>query len=110
MEPGYFRTGFLNPGALIKSEKRIAAYENTPVGEMLRALDATDGKQIGDVVKGSKIVVDVLTKSGVAEGKEIPVRVALGSDSPPTIRQKMKDTEKLLDEWDSVTMDTDHVD
>ena len=29
---------------------------------------------------GAKAIVDVLTKSGVAERREIPVRLALGSD------------------------------
>ena len=79
-------------------------------GETRRGLDEHDGKQAGDVVKGSEILFDILTKSGVAEGKEIPIRIALGSDSPPTIREKMKSTEKLLDEWDAITMTTDHDD
>ncbi|KAJ4294132.1 hypothetical protein N0V90_007822 [Kalmusia sp. IMI 367209] len=109
-EPGYFRTGFLNPGAAIQSAKRLDVYEQSAAGEVRRALGATDGKQKGDVVKGSKILVDILTSSGIAEGKKVPIRVALGSDSPPTIRDKMKETEELLDEWDKVTMDTDHAD
>ncbi|KAL1606465.1 hypothetical protein SLS60_003869 [Paraconiothyrium brasiliense] len=107
-EPGYFRTGFLNPGAAIQSKERIQAYEESAVGETRRALNQTDGKQMGDVVKGCRVLADVLTKSGVAEGKEVPVRVALGSDSPPTIREKIRQTEKLLDEWEGVTMATDH--
>jgi hypothetical protein len=50
----------------------------------------------------------VLTMTGVAEGKEVPVRLALGSDSPPTIRGKIRETEKLLDKWEGVSMVTDH--
>ncbi|PVI05590.1 NAD(P)-binding protein [Periconia macrospinosa] len=110
IEPGYFRTGFLNAGAKVVSEKRIAAYDETAVGEVRKTLDLVDNKQPGDVVKGCKIIVDILTKTGVAEGKEVPVRVALGSDSPPYIRNKLKETEALLNEWDAITTTTDHVD
>ncbi|KAF2795115.1 NAD(P)-binding protein [Melanomma pulvis-pyrius CBS 109.77] len=107
-EPGYFRTGFLNPGTKIVSEKRIKAYDDTAVGHVRGLLDQVDNNQPGDVIKGSKVLVDILTHSGAAEGKEIPIRVALGSDSPPAIREKMKTTEELLKEWDSITTKTDH--
>ena len=60
------------------------------------------------MIKGSKVIVDILTHSGLAEGKDIPVRVALGSDSPPYIRAKMQRTEALLQEWDAITTNTDH--
>lgn len=110
IEPGYFRTGFLNAGAKVSSEKRLREYDETAVGETRNLLDATNNKQCGDVVKGCKVIVDVLTKSGVAEGREVPVRVALGSDSPPAIRQKMTETEQVLSEWEAATTNTDHVD
>jgi NAD(P)-dependent dehydrogenase (short-subunit alcohol dehydrogenase family) len=108
IEPGYFRTGFLNAGTQIKSEKRIKEYDETAVGKVRAKLDKTDNNQPGDVVKGSKVIIDVLTKSGAAEGKEVPVRVALGSDCSIGIREKIADTIKLLDEWDPITTKTDH--
>ena len=37
VEPGYFRTGFLNPGAAIQSKNRIEAYENTAAGKSMSA-------------------------------------------------------------------------
>jgi NAD(P)-dependent dehydrogenase (short-subunit alcohol dehydrogenase family) len=108
VEPGYFRTGFLNAGAQTSSEKTIKAYTDTAVGQTRERLNETDNKQIGDVVKGCKILVDILTHTGVAEGKDVPVRVALGSDSPPSIRAKLQSTEALLKEWDAITTNTDH--
>lgn len=110
VEPGYFRTGFLNAGAQISSKTRLQAYDETIVGATRKRLDETDNKQPGDVVKGCKILIDILTHSGVAEGKDIPERVALGSDSPVTIRDKMAQTESLLQEWDGITNNTDHDD
>ncbi|KAF2270071.1 NAD(P)-binding protein [Lojkania enalia] len=108
IEPGYFRTGFLNAGARVESKQHIQAYDDSLVGQLRQQLVKTDNQQRGDVVKGAKVCVDILTHSGLAEGKDIPQRVALGSDSPPTIRGKMKDTEELLAEWDSITTNTDH--
>jgi short-subunit dehydrogenase len=108
VEPGYFRTGFLNPTAKIESEKRIKAYDESAVGMIRKILGETDSKQPGDVVKGAKVVVDVLMREGLAKGKEVPVRIALGSDSPVAIREKLASTEVLLKEWEGVTTATDH--
>lgn len=108
IEPGYFRTGFLNAGAQIKSEKRIKDYDETDVGKVRASLDKVNNNQPGDVVKGSKIIVDILTQSGSADGKEVPMRIALGLDCSTGIRQKIEGTVKLLDEWDPITTRTDH--
>lgn len=66
--------------------------------------------QPGDVIKGCKVILDILTQTGVAEGKNIPMRVALGSDSSPFIRNKCTETIALLDEWDAITTKTNHDD
>ncbi|KAL6907119.1 hypothetical protein GGI43DRAFT_252970 [Trichoderma evansii] len=110
IEPGYFRTGFLNPGALVSSKVRIDAYddENTPSGKTRRALKATDGNQLGDVKKGAEVVVDMLSGTGVASGREFPVRVVLGSDAENAIRGKFESTNKILEEWQDVLRSTDH--
>jgi NAD(P)-dependent dehydrogenase (short-subunit alcohol dehydrogenase family) len=106
VEPGYFRTGFLSGDARIMSKKTIKEYGETAAGEARGVMKAGHNTQQGDVVKGCKIIVDVMTKAG---GKDVPVRVALGSDSPGAIRGKIEETEKLLGEWEGVTADTDHV-
>ncbi|KJZ75458.1 hypothetical protein HIM_05154 [Hirsutella minnesotensis 3608] len=110
IEPGYFRTGFLNPGRKVTAKARIDAYEdiNTPSGQARKGLDATDGNQLGDVKKGCKIIVDVLTETGVGANKELPVRIVLGSDCEQTIRNKCTSTIKLLDEWKGVAQSSDH--
>ena len=109
IEPGYFRTGFLNAGTQMKSEKRIKEYDETTVGAIRARLDEVDDNQPGDVVKGAKVIVDILTMSGVAEGKKVPIRVALGADCSKGIREKVEDTINLLEEWDPITTKTDHV-
>lgn len=108
VEPGYFRTGFLNDNAQISSAARLDVYDKTKVGQIRAGMSYMNGKQIGDVAKGSKVVVDILTHTGLAEGKDVPMRIAVGSDAPAAIRGKLQATEALLGEWDAITTDTDH--
>jgi NAD(P)-dependent dehydrogenase (short-subunit alcohol dehydrogenase family) len=108
IEPGYFRTGFLNPGAQIKSKQVIEDYDKTVVGDTKRLLEKVDNNQPGDAEKGSKVIVDVLTKTGVGEGKEIPIRLVLGSDCQNSIREKLDETKTLLDEWKDISNSTDY--
>lgn len=110
IEPGYFRTGFLNPGARVLSELRLPAYEDkdTATGKTRSALDATDANQPGDVVKGSKVTVDILTGTGVGEGKDLPVRIVLGPDCDKYIRNKISSTLDILEEWKEVINSTNH--
>jgi NAD(P)-dependent dehydrogenase (short-subunit alcohol dehydrogenase family) len=108
VEPGYFRTGFLNDNAQISSAARLKVYDETKVGDIRAGMGYMNGKQIGDVAKGSKVVVDILTHTGLAEGKDVPMRIAVGSDAPAAIRGKLQATEALLGEWDSITTNTDH--
>lgn len=112
VEPGYFRTNFLSPNARSLSKLRLDAYEDesTPTGKMRKALEVTGGKQPGDVKKGCKVIVDMLTRSGVAEGRELPVRIVLGKDCDGIIRKEIADTVRLLDEWRDVSTSTDHDD
>lgn len=116
IEPGYFRTGFLNTGAAgdagsvhrVRSARTMAAYEGTAVGERRRALDAVDNHQAGDVAKAARVIVDVFTRSGVAEGRDIPGRLVLGSDTVALVRRKAAEILKQLDEWEAVAKSTDY--
>ncbi|KAI1147195.1 NAD(P)-binding protein [Nemania diffusa] len=111
VEPGYFRTGFLNGGGgNRKSASNLleAEYKGTSVEGARNALNLYNNNQPGDVVKGSKVIVDVLTGSGVAAGKQFPMRVILGRDCMNGIRDKIAATEKLMKEWEDVIVSTDH--
>lgn len=110
IEPGYFRTGFLNPGARVNAQGRIEAYndETTPTGKLRKVLSFVDGNQPGDVKKGAKVITDVLTSTGVAEGSVLPVRTVLGSDCEQVIRNKVSSTIALLDDWKTIARSTDY--
>ncbi len=107
IEPGYFRSNFLNPGNRLVAKGHIAEYEGTASRKTAAGLDGYNNNQPGDIVKGAKTMVEVLTQSGVGEGKEVPFRLVLGSDAYGAITGKCEDTVKLLDEWKEVTVSTD---
>ncbi|KAK5048478.1 hypothetical protein LTR84_005568 [Exophiala bonariae] len=106
VEPGYFRSSFLNPGNKISRDTSnvIEDYEGTAVRRGEELLVNADNKQKGDPKKGVKVMIDVLTG---ATGKEVPMRLALGSDAYVVIRGKCEATIKLLDDWKDITTPTD---
>ncbi|KAG8413165.1 hypothetical protein J3459_015730 [Metarhizium acridum] len=110
VEPGYFRTSFLNAGVMVNAQKRIEVYndETTPTGQTRKNLLVIDNNQPGDVVKGCKVIVDMLTGTGIAHGKDLPVRVVLGPDCERVIRDKCSQSLEILDEWKDVIRSTDH--
>ena len=67
-------------------------------------MDWYNGKQPGDIKKGAKVIVDVLTE---ANGKEVPTRLVIGQDSWNRIREKCESTLKLLDEQKEISFSTD---
>ncbi|CAK7207989.1 hypothetical protein SEUCBS139899_010823 [Sporothrix eucalyptigena] len=112
IEPGYFRTELLNSGTgvqrKITTAQTLDVYINTPVEAVRNSLVAADNNQLGDVTKAARVIVDVLTRSGVAKGRSIPTRLVLGSDCVDKIRELMAETEKSIKEWEAVSRSTDH--
>lgn len=107
VEPGYFRSNFLNPGNRKKDNSRISDYDGTTARKVAALMDEYDNKQPGDVDKGVKVVVDVLTRKN---GRDIPLRLPLGRDCYAGLKQKCEQTLKLLDDWKDIITSTDHDD
>lgn len=103
VEPGYFYTGFLDQGRKVVAEKELECYADT-AGKTRMHLEEVHGKQVGDVDKGSKVVVGILLREG---GQEVPVRIPLGSDAVGVIGGKCMDTLGLLGDWEGVVRGTD---
>ncbi|CAK7215002.1 hypothetical protein SBRCBS47491_002341 [Sporothrix bragantina] len=114
IEPGYFRTELLNPGAgagtsrLLTPKTRLAVYDNTPASQVRANLAVANDAQIGDVVKAARIIVDVMTRTGVANGRKAPTHLVLGADCVDTARKTWADREASLKEWEAVSRSTDH--
>ncbi|KAF3479450.1 short-chain oxidoreductase [Arthroderma uncinatum] len=110
LEPGDFRSNLLAAGHRFAALYPIPDYDNTPTRAAIEESNSLDHKQPGDLVKGSKIIVDVLTQTGCAAGRRIPVRVALGAEACDVLKDKCKDTLALLEEWKDIVSDTNHDD
>jgi NAD(P)-dependent dehydrogenase (short-subunit alcohol dehydrogenase family) len=61
VEPGYFRTGFLNAGARVFTEQRIKDYDESAVGQVREFLNKADNNQPGNLELGVKVIVDVFS-------------------------------------------------
>lgn len=70
VEPGGFRTNFLS--AFVKSAHGLHPdYRDGAVDEVLQKFEAWNGKQPGDPVKGSKVIVDVVDAGCVVGGEKV---------------------------------------
>lgn len=106
IEPGYFRTNFLSDGHKSRAAQEIIDYEPA-LKNTMTALSTYDGAQPGDPAKGAQIIVEVLTKSGRCQGRQLPPRLALGNDAVQYIAGVMDTSRKHLDEWKDLTSTTD---
>lgn len=90
----------------MQAQKRIGDYD----GEARVRFDEVDGKQKGDVEKGAKVVVKMLTGTGRAEGKQMPKRLVLGSDCVGAAEGCLEEQRRELEEWREVSLSMDHED
>ncbi|GAQ40652.1 putative PKS/NRPS-like protein biosynthetic cluster [Aspergillus tubingensis] len=55
-------------------------------------------------------VIQIAKGEGIAEGKEIPLRVPFGSDSLGFLKEKARDMMRIAEEWEEVARSTDFPD
>lgn len=81
VEPGYFRTGFLDPGSIATTAERIEDYHET-VNPMRSFVRGAGGQQPGDPARLAAAILEVV------DMPDPPLRVALGPDSVERILLK----------------------
>ncbi|MEU4235314.1 oxidoreductase [Nonomuraea sp. NPDC026600] len=99
VEPGGFRTDFLNSASLQVQPASISDYD-AGAGPTRAALAANDGHQPGDPVKAATAIVDV------AESGEPPLRLQLGADAVERVEAKLDLVRRELDQWRLVALST----
>jgi NAD(P)-dependent dehydrogenase (short-subunit alcohol dehydrogenase family) len=100
IEPGYFRTDFLDASSLSVSSRQISDYEATAM-KVRGVAGGLNHNQPGDPSK----LADVLV--AFADAPNPPVRLPLGSDTVAAIEAKHKADSLILSEWRSVSVSTD---
>lgn len=99
VEPGGFRTDFLNGSSLQVQPASIPDYD-AGAGPTRAALAANDGRQPGDPAKAAIAIVDV------AEADEPPLRLQLGADAVERVEAKLDLVRRELDQWRLVALST----
>lgn len=103
VEPGFFRTDFLDATSLVKTAVEYPAYADT-VGRMRELMAGANHRQPGDPRKLALALLQL------ADSKAPPVRLPLGSDTVAKIAEKHRAVEAELERWHAVAVSTDHDD
>jgi NAD(P)-dependent dehydrogenase (short-subunit alcohol dehydrogenase family) len=102
VEPGYFRTDFLDASSLSVSPTRITDYDAT-AGKVRTVAAGLSHNQPGDPEK----LADVL--AAFVDAPNPPVRLPLGSDTVAAIEKKHEADGAILAEWRTVSVSTDFI-
>jgi NAD(P)-dependent dehydrogenase (short-subunit alcohol dehydrogenase family) len=100
IEPGYFRTEFLEAKSVVESGAVISDYAETS-GKVRSFAKTVSMNQPGDPLRLAKAVVE-LTRE-----KAPPLRLPLGSDTVAAIEAKHAFVSEELGKWRSVAVSTD---
>jgi NAD(P)-dependent dehydrogenase (short-subunit alcohol dehydrogenase family) len=101
VEPGYFRTDFLDSSSLQIQQNRIDDYADGPAGQMRITAGERNHDQPGDPVKAAAAIIDVV------ESERPPVRLQLGNDTIAAVEAKLAHVQAVLAQWRSVSESTD---
>lgn len=96
VEPGMFRTNFLSPGGM-NAVPISETYQDTAVGEMMRYFGQWEGKQPGDPTKAAQRMFEVITGTGMGQGKEKYLRLPLGPDCIDRARAQQEKLKENID-------------
>ena len=100
IEPGTFRTDFLDPSSLRRAARVIDDYSGSG-GTARQWADTANHNQLGDPVRGAAAIVKVATSTAP------PLRVQLGTDSLARVEAKLAQVATELAAWRSLAKSTD---
>ncbi|MBE9157040.1 SDR family NAD(P)-dependent oxidoreductase [Nodosilinea sp. LEGE 06152] len=101
VEPGYFRTGFLDGSSLQRTATEIPDYADT-VGRVRQIASELSYQQPGDPVKLAQAMLQL------ANADTPPLRLPLGTDTLRAIAQKNAYVEQETAQWRALAESTDY--
>ncbi|MFF4585656.1 SDR family NAD(P)-dependent oxidoreductase [Streptomyces sp. NPDC001388] len=104
VEPGVFRTDFLDPTSLSVAAHRIPDYDDTPAHMTLDWIDQANHAQLGDPVKGAALIVEVTATD------KLPTHLYLGRDTLERLEVKYQQVHDDLTDWREKSAATAHDD
>lgn len=103
VEPGFFRTDFLDQSSLTRANNIIEDYDVT-VGNMRSYATQVNQKQPGSAVKLAQAILTI------ANTEKPPVHLPLGKDTLQLFKEKMDRFNADIEAWHEVITGTDHDD
>jgi NAD(P)-dependent dehydrogenase (short-subunit alcohol dehydrogenase family) len=100
VQPGFFRTDFLDASSLSETSARIEDYAET-VGAMRSFAAGVNHRQPGDPAKLAQAILQL------ADTEQPPRRLQLGSDTVARVREKNRQVEAELAHWLTLAQSTD---
>ncbi|MFD0913698.1 oxidoreductase [Methylophilus luteus] len=100
VEPGFFRTDFLDSTSLVSTRLSLPEYAGT-VGAMREFAASANHAQPGDPAKLSQAILKL------ADSDNPPLRLPLGSDTVDKLIEKNRFVEKELNDWRQLALSTD---
>ncbi|KQY09730.1 short-chain dehydrogenase [Mycobacterium sp. Root135] len=100
IEPGPFRTNFLDGSSLAFTHDVIEDYASTAGAARIWANDSNYGQQ-GDPLKAAKIIVDL------ADRQDLPERIQLGANAFEEVAAKLARTAHDQETWRTVSLSAD---
>ena len=99
--PGLFTTDFVSTDSYQSSAVILDAYKAT-VGAVRDRMSQFHGNQPGDPVKLAAVIV------GLAASENPPLHLPIGRDAVKNLRDKTTQIMKELEQWESISISTDH--
>ena len=100
VEPGFFRTDFLDEQSLIKTALELSDYDET-VGKMRQFAEGANHAQPGDPLKFAEAMLTLVNAPNP------PQRLAMGSDTVAIVGEKNRFVNAELAEWKELSISTD---
>ncbi|CAN7249823.1 oxidoreductase [Pararhizobium sp. LjRoot238] len=101
VEPGFFRTDFLDETSLAISPSSIADYEQTPAGTMRDFAAGKNHGQPGDPARLAKAMITL------ANAENPPLRMPFGTDTVAAIGEKNASVAREVEKWRELAVSTD---
>lgn len=98
VEPGYFRTEFLNGSSLSIAQNPIEAYQDVRASESFH--QSIDGKQPGDPQKAATVMINI------SKEENPPLNLLLGTDAVAIALEKIERLKAEVLRWESVSAST----
>lgn len=100
VEPGYFRTDFLDSSSAMEAKNVIADYAKT-AGKVRVSAKAYNHQQPGDPKRLAQALLTLVS------AENPPLRLQLGTDALTRIREKHAFVEQELQTWEALSRSTD---